>query len=65
MEVIYHPLAQRDVLEILRSSDCDDRVGAGPQCQGAETIEMVRRLASSKAIERKLLYKNAKRVFRI
>ena len=51
--------------KLMYGSDCDDRVGAGPQCQGAETIEMLRRLASGKAIERKLLYKNAKRVFRI
>ncbi len=51
--------------KLLYGSDCNDHVGSGPQCQGAQTIAAIRRLAASKAIERKLLYENAKRVFRL
>jgi predicted TIM-barrel fold metal-dependent hydrolase len=51
--------------KLIYGSDCADRFGRGKECQGAQTIETVRRLAPSKAIERKLLYENAKRVFRL
>ena len=36
-----------------------------PKCQGAQTIAAIRRLAPSKTIERKLLYENAKKLFRL
>ncbi|MGV3517646.1 amidohydrolase family protein [Luteitalea sp.] len=49
--------------KLLYGSDCNDHVGSGETCQGAQTIAVVRRLAASKAIERKLLHDNAKRVF--
>jgi predicted TIM-barrel fold metal-dependent hydrolase len=51
--------------KLLYGSDCNDRVGTGSQCQGAQTIAAIRRLAANKTIERKLLHDNAKRVFRI
>lgn len=51
--------------KLLFGSDCEDLAGTGPGCTGAQIIETVRRLASSKAIERKLLYENAKKMFRI
>lgn len=51
--------------KLIYGSDCNDLLGTVPGCQGAKTIETVRRLAPSKKIERKLLYGNAKRVFRI
>lgn len=51
--------------KILYGSDCDDHVGSGEKCQGAKTIAAVRRLATGKAIERKILYENAKRLFNI
>jgi len=51
--------------KLLYGSDCSDHVGSGPTCQGAQTIAAIRRLAASKAIERKLLYENAKRVLRL
>jgi predicted TIM-barrel fold metal-dependent hydrolase len=51
--------------KLMYGSDCDDAVGAGPKCQGAETIAVLKRLAPNKKIERKLLYRNAGRVFRI
>ena len=48
--------------KLLFGSDCSDHEGAGPKCIGAQTIAVIRRLAASKAIERKLLYENARRV---
>jgi len=49
--------------KILYGSDCDDRVGSGTACQGSQTIAAIRKLAPSKAVERKILYENAKKVF--
>jgi predicted TIM-barrel fold metal-dependent hydrolase len=51
--------------KLLYGSDCADTIGRVPGCQGAQTIAAIRRLSSSKAIERKLLYENAKKMFRI
>ncbi len=51
--------------KLLYGSDCVDSVGRGPECQGARTIAAIRRLAPTKTIERKLLYENAKRLFRL
>jgi predicted TIM-barrel fold metal-dependent hydrolase len=51
--------------KLVFGSDCNDLEGTGPKCQGAQTIAAVRRLAASKSIERKLLYENAKKLFRL
>jgi predicted TIM-barrel fold metal-dependent hydrolase len=51
--------------KLMYGSDCDDWMGTGLACQGAQTLATLRRLAPTKAIERKLLYQNAKRVFRL
>jgi predicted TIM-barrel fold metal-dependent hydrolase len=51
--------------KLVFGSDCSDADGGGPKCQGAQTIAAVRRLAASSAIERKLLYENARRIFRL
>jgi predicted TIM-barrel fold metal-dependent hydrolase len=51
--------------KLLYGSDCLDADGHGPTCQGAQTIAAIRRLAPTKAIERKLLYDNAKKLFRL
>lgn len=51
--------------KILYGSDCDDRVGSGPMCQGAQTIAAIRRLAPSREIERKILSGNAQKLFRL
>ncbi len=51
--------------KILYGSDCTDTIGRGPGCQGAQTIAALRRLAPTKAIERKILYGNAKKLFRL
>jgi len=51
--------------KLLYGSDCNDHVGAGDKCQGAQTIAAIRRLAPNEKIERKLLYANAKRLLRL
>jgi len=51
--------------KLLFGSDCSDRDGAGPTCLGAQIIAAIRRLALNRSIERKLLYENARRVFRL
>jgi predicted TIM-barrel fold metal-dependent hydrolase len=56
---------QRHQDKLVFGSDCNDLDGQGSKCSGAQMIAAVRRLSPSKEIERKLLYRNAKRVFRI
>lgn len=51
--------------KLIFGSDCSDLAGAGSACQGSQTIAALRRLAPSKAIERKLLYENGRKLFRI
>lgn len=51
--------------KILYGSDCDDRVGSGTACSGSQTIAAIRRLASSKVIERKILFGNSQKLFRL
>jgi predicted TIM-barrel fold metal-dependent hydrolase len=51
--------------KLVFGSDCSDHEGGGPTCQGAQTISVIRRLVASRQIERKLLYENANRLFRL
>jgi predicted TIM-barrel fold metal-dependent hydrolase len=52
--------------KLIFGSDCEDRHGlASSGCTGAQDIAEVRKLASSKKIERKLLYENAKKLFHL
>ena len=51
--------------KLLFGSDCNDTIGRGPGCQGAQTLAAIRRLASSKVVERKLLFENAKRLLKL
>jgi predicted TIM-barrel fold metal-dependent hydrolase len=51
--------------KLMFGSDCADAVGVGTECQGAQILAAIRRLAGSKEIERKLLCENARRVFRL
>ncbi|HCN29055.1 MAG TPA: amidohydrolase [Verrucomicrobiales bacterium] len=51
--------------KLLYGSDCTDHLGRGPACQGAQTLAMIRKLAATRAIERKILHGNAARLFRL
>jgi predicted TIM-barrel fold metal-dependent hydrolase len=51
--------------QLVFGSDCSDLVGRGTVCTGWQTIQSIRELAPSKAIERKLLFENAKRIYRL
>jgi predicted TIM-barrel fold metal-dependent hydrolase len=56
---------QRHQDKLIFGSDCDDKIGHGEGCTGWKTIQIVRLLASSKNIERKFFYKNARRLYRL
>jgi predicted TIM-barrel fold metal-dependent hydrolase len=51
--------------KLMFGSDCNDILGRGPGCQGANTIAALRRLSGVKKIERKLLFQNAKQLLKI
>ncbi len=51
--------------KLLYGSDCNDTIGRGAGCQGSRTLETIRRLAPSKAIERKILFGNSKKLFKL
>ena len=51
--------------KLLYGSDCSDRDGKGDRCSGGKQLETIRRLAPNKAAERKILYENSKRLFRL
>ncbi|WP_461785114.1 amidohydrolase family protein [Prosthecobacter sp.] len=51
--------------KVLYGSDCADHLGRGPGCQGAATLAAIRKLAPSKAVERKILFENSKKLFRL
>ncbi|HZM05226.1 MAG TPA: amidohydrolase family protein [Candidatus Saccharimonadales bacterium] len=51
--------------KLVFGSDCSDRVGGDNTCTGWNTIQTIRQLAPSKAIERKLLHDNAKKLYRL
>jgi predicted TIM-barrel fold metal-dependent hydrolase len=51
--------------KLLYGSDCADTLGRGPGCQGARTLATIRRLAPSREVERKILFENSKRLFKL
>lgn len=61
----YKGFIQRHQDKLLYGSDCDDKVGIGKACTGIQTLEKIKELSGSKSVERKLLYENAKRLFKI
>ena len=50
--------------KLLFGTDCDDSVGSGTKCDGAQILAGIRRLAPTKVAERKILYENARRLFK-
>jgi predicted TIM-barrel fold metal-dependent hydrolase len=51
--------------KLVFGSDCEDAMGTGEKCQGAQILAAIRRFAPSKAIERKILYENAKKLLKL
>ena len=51
--------------KLLFGSDCSDKMGTGNSCLGANIIKAIQKLSPSKAIERKVLHDNAKKLFKI
>jgi predicted TIM-barrel fold metal-dependent hydrolase len=56
---------QRHQDKLLYGSDCADRIGHGKACSGEMQIAQVRAFSPNKAVERKVLYENAKKLFRL
>lgn len=61
----YKGFIQRHQDKLLYGSDCDDKVGTGTACTGIQTLDKIKELSQTKQIERKLLYDNAKKLFKI
>ena len=51
--------------KLLFGSDCDDTIGEGAKCQGAQILAALRELSPNKAVERKILYGNANKLLRL
>lgn len=51
--------------KLMYGSDCNDAVGHGEKCQGAQTIAAVRRLAPKGTAQNKIFYENARRVLKL
>jgi predicted TIM-barrel fold metal-dependent hydrolase len=51
--------------KLLFGSDCVDTTGAPAVCSGSRQIAQIRKFSPSKAVERKVLFENAKKLFRL
>lgn len=51
--------------KLMFGSDCNDLIGRGPGCQGAQILAAVRRLAPSRGVTQKLLAGNAARLLKL
>lgn len=51
--------------KLLFGSDCNDTIGRGPGCQGAQILDAVRRLSPDASARKKILHDNANRILRI
>ncbi len=56
---------ERHQNKLLYGSDCSDSVGKGEKCSGWQMLQTVRRLAANKQIERKLLFENSQKLFKL
>jgi predicted TIM-barrel fold metal-dependent hydrolase len=50
---------------LVYGSDCPDPAGHGPTCTGSQMISAIRRLSPNKAVERKLLFENARALYKL
>ena len=51
--------------KLIYGSDCNDRLGFGEKCSGAQQLETIKRLSPSEEVTRKILSGNARRVLKI
>jgi len=51
--------------KLLYGSDCNDKTGEATACSGARQIAQVRQFSPSKAVERKILFENSRKLFRL
>ncbi len=51
--------------KLMFGSDCPEGTGRAPICFAARTLDAIRRLSPSKAVERKILYENAKKMLKL
>lgn len=51
--------------KLMFGSDCHDSLSGGGKCIGEHTISAIRRLSSGRVVRKKILYKNASRLFGI
>ena len=51
--------------KLLYGSDCSDKFGEGEKCSGSQQLATVKRLVPNIKAERKILYENAARVFKL
>jgi len=51
--------------KLVFGSDCEDTVGSGDKCQGAQILAAIRRFAPGRKIEGKILHDNAKKLLKL
>ncbi|MEY2407435.1 MAG: hypothetical protein QOF48_105 [Verrucomicrobiota bacterium] len=51
--------------KLMFGSDCDDVLGVGPGCTGAQILLNLRKLCPNKGIERKILFENARKLLKL
>ncbi|MFM9030821.1 MAG: amidohydrolase family protein, partial [Opitutaceae bacterium] len=51
--------------KLMYGSDCNDATAVPVQCSGIRQLQQIRRLVTDKTAERKILFGNAKRLFRL
>lgn len=56
---------QRHQGKLLFGSDCDDMLGRGPGCQGAQILVNIRQLVPDRTVHRRILHDNAKALLRL
>ena len=61
----YRGFIARHVDKLMFGSDCSEGTGRGPTCFAARTLAAIRKLSANKAVERKILYENAKKMLKL
>ncbi len=56
---------KRHASKLMFGSDCTDTKGEGPGCIGAGTLALIRKLAPDRDVRNKILFENAKKLFRL